>query len=427
MNAEALLPRIDVAQRFEEAVRAGRPEWLWMEVPEARWAAAAATIEIVLRDMLAHGHSRGRLLDDPVALSVACYTSGTGPLLGGWGERGKLTTTEANAAVLRLHLEHNRARMAGLSVRTSEAVDALSAAGAAPVVLKGMHTAHQYFDEPGARVSSDIDILLRPDELPIAAAVLTELGYVPGASAHRQRSWSRPDSADQPIALTYVHREDPWSIDLHERVSRKLAGGTLVADMDALVSSAGLDPWRVSAKGKVFPPPLLLAHLLMHASCSLESLTLQRQYEIGLVIQKSGGRDAFDWPAFITLCDRTDLWRFLYPALHCVARLSAGLLPDAILRRARDAALPAVRNYIESHSCASAHRVGRWSWTERYMWADGMLPLVRQFLDEFQPLGHQSLRAVMGMWRRRLYRQLGRLARQSPSMRRDRADAPEQA
>lgn len=414
MNAHSPLPTIDLEQRLREATDVGRPEWLWFEVPETRWAEAVATIETVLREMLVFGRSDDKLIDDPVALSIACYTSGTGPLLGSWIEQGKLTTAAANAEILRIHLDHNRARMARLTARTSEAVMALSAGGVTPIVLKGMHTAHHYFDEPGQRIASDIDLLLHPDGVHIAAGILADLGYQPKKAGYCQRSWVMPDAPTKPATLTYVHRDDPWSIDLHESVSRKFGGGSRTVEIDALIPTVTLDRWRISRNGNVFPPPLLLIHILMHASCSFESLTLQRQYEISLVIRKNGGREGFDWPAFTALCDRTDLWPFLYPALRCVAQLSTDLIPDPIMQRSRSAAPSTVRKLIEAHSAASAHRVGRWSWTERYMWADGMLASLRQVVDELKPRERRSFRQIENMWKRRIYRQLGRITGKGP-------------
>lgn len=409
MNVPFLLPSIDVDQRFEDAMRAGHPDWLWFEVPETRWGEAVATIETVLREMLALGRSNDKLLDDPVALSIACYTSGTGPLLGSWIEQGRLTTTAANAAILRIHLDHNRARMARLTAWTSEAVEALSAAGARPIVMKGMHTAHHYFDEPGQRIASDIDLLLRPGELQVAAEILGGLGYEARRGSFRQRSWARPGIAERPVTLTHVHRDDPWSIDLHEGITRKLAGGSRMADLDILVPTAALDAWRAS-RGAVFTPPLLLLHLLVHASSHFDSLTLQRQYEIGLVIRRNGGRDAFDWSAITELCDRANLWPFLYPAVRCVECLSPNLIPEPIMIRSREAAPSTVRKLIDAHSAASAHRVGRWSWAERYMWADGMRPRLRQFFDELGATEHLNFREIADMWKRRIYRQVGRVA-----------------
>lgn len=410
MNAPSLLPSIDVDQRFADAMRAGRPEWLWFEVPEARWAEALATIETVLREMLTIGRSDDKLLDDFLALSIACYTSGTGPLLGSWIEQGRLTTTAANAEVLHIHLDHNRTRMARLTERASEAVDALSAGGATPIVMKGMHTAHHYFDEPGQRIASDIDLLLRPDELQAAAEILGGLGYEPQKGGFRQRSWARPGVADRPVTLTYVHRDDPWSIDLHEGVTRRLAGGSRVADLDALVPIIAPDPWRVSHSGGVFPPPFLLIHLLAHASFFFNSLTLQRQYEISLVIRHNGGREAFDWQAFIALCDHADLWPFLYPAMRCAECLSPNLIPDSIMMRARGASPRAVRKLVETHSPASIHQVGRWSWTEQYRWADGMLPRLRQLFAELGTPDHYlTSRETIQIWQRRIYRQFRRV------------------
>jgi len=409
MKLPSFHPVINVERRFDEAVRAGRPEWLWFEVAELDWAKAVATIETVLRDVLALGRSDGKLIEDPTALSIACYTSGTGPLLGSWIEQGKLTTTSTNAEILGIHLEHNRARMARLTLRAAAAVDALSEGGANPIVMKGMHTAHHYFDEPGQRIASDIDLLIGPDQLPVAAEILAKLGYEPRKSGFRQRSWAMPEVATRPVTLTYVHRDDPWSIDLHESLTRKLAGGSHVIDIDSLIPTVALGKWHISPGGGVFPPPLLLAHLLVHAGCSFESLTLQRQYEIGLVIRGHGGRERFDWPAFTALCDHADLWSFLYPALRCAERLSPNLIPDPIMRRSRCAAPPLVQKLVESHSAASVHGVARWSWTERYMWADGMLARLRQLVGELGTQGHLGRGEMAQLWQRRVYRQVRRV------------------
>lgn len=407
MTASFPLPNIDVDRRFKDAMRAGSPDWLWFELPEARWAEATETIEAVLREMLTFGRSDDKLFDDPIALSIACYTSGTGPLLGSWIEQGKLTTTAQNAEILRIHLDHNRMRMARLTTWASEAVDALSAVGAIPIVMKGMHTAHHYFDEPGQRVASDIDLLVRPDELPIVAGVLTELNYEPRKGSFLQRSWARPATAETPVTLTYVHRDDPWSIDLHEGVVCKLAGGSLVADISALLPTIALDSWHLSRGGVVFPPPLLLIHLLIHASRCFVSLTLQRQYEICLVIRRNDGREAFDWPAFAELCDLGGFWPFLYPALRCAERLSPNIIPPPIMTRACAATPPMVRKLADAHSSASIHRIGRWSWGERFMWADGTWPRLRQFLEELAPPEHLNFREA---WRKRFSVLLGSVA-----------------
>ncbi|MBC9030962.1 nucleotidyltransferase family protein [Sphingomonas sp. JC676] len=409
MSTPSLLPILDVERRFRDAERVGRPEWLWFEVPEQRWAEAAASIEGVLREVLAGGRSECRLIDDPVALSIACYTSGTGPLLGSWIEQGKLVTTPSNEEVLRIHLAHNRVRMARLTERAREAAEMLSRGGVTPIVMKGMCTAHTYFDEPGQRISADIDLLIPPGKLADAQAILADLGYEPQLGGFGQRTWKMPDVAAIPVTLTYVHRDDPWSIDLHDRAKRKFAGGALMADLDLLVATTSLEPWKVSATAVVFSPPLLLAHLLVHASSYFDSLTLQRQYEICLVIKRDEDVAEFNWPAFTALCDRTRLWTFMYPAMLCAQRLSPGIIPEPILQRARNAAPPGVRNLIDVHSAASAHRVGRWSWAEKFMWADGIFPRARQFFDDLRFQDHMSLAEISRRALLRINRQIALL------------------
>jgi len=76
-----------------------------------------------------------------------------------------------------------------------------------------------------------------------------------------QRSWAMPAAATRPVTLTFIHRDDPWSIDLHEGVTRKLAGGSHMLDIDMLIPTVSLQKWRISGAGGIFSPPLLLAHL----------------------------------------------------------------------------------------------------------------------------------------------------------------------
>src|SRR4051812_46554778 len=95
----------EVRRRFRWARRQGRPAWLWPQVRIEAWREALADIERAVRAALA-GQDAPALLDgDPAAISVAAYTSGTGPLLGLWAERGRLWTSPVVGSLLALHLD----------------------------------------------------------------------------------------------------------------------------------------------------------------------------------------------------------------------------------------------------------------------------------------------------------------------------------
>src|SRR3569623_17180 len=162
------------------------------------------------------------------AIGIAAYSSGTGPLRGLWLERGWLAADAGVAALLRLHLHHNRLRMAMLTAEPARIATAMAEQGLRPVLLKGLHTAHGYFPEAGARPVSDVDLLVDPGEDTMAAAVLTALGYVPGRPGRgipAQRDWRRPETGTAPRTLSFVHYQDPWSIDVQGSLNRRYAPG----------------------------------------------------------------------------------------------------------------------------------------------------------------------------------------------------------
>ncbi len=68
-----------------------------------------------------------------------------------------------------------RAMRAGRQIQ--EAVDALEAAGIEPVLLKGPALARSVYPDPALRQSCDLDLLVRPADVPAAEGVLGGLGY----------------------------------------------------------------------------------------------------------------------------------------------------------------------------------------------------------------------------------------------------------
>lgn len=93
------------------------------------------------------------------------------------------------------------AQGAKLKRLTLSVVDALAVVQVIPVLLKGYGLASRLFPEqPLARPASDVDLLVRPEEVPVAEAALAKLGLrlavVPGVEdvfeEHHHRPWSGP-------------------------------------------------------------------------------------------------------------------------------------------------------------------------------------------------------------------------------------------
>ena len=83
------------------------------------------------------------------------------------------STLERQLRLHRVGLAEAGLRNKSLLLRT---IDALASAGVVPALLKGYGFAIRYHREPLLRPSSDIDILVRRDELPAVAAALRSLG-----------------------------------------------------------------------------------------------------------------------------------------------------------------------------------------------------------------------------------------------------------
>jgi hypothetical protein len=388
-----------VRARFVWAEHQGVPRWLWPEVRPEDWLAALAQIETVLRAVLTGNETPPPLDSDPAALEVAAYTSGTGPLLGCWLEQDRIAAGSAGP-MLRYHLRHNRLRMQRLTSHAAALSRALGEAGIAPVLVKGMHTAHAYFPEPGARPVSDIDMVIAPDRLRGAERVLLDEGYAPGEIVQgppRQQEWRAPSSPPMPRTLRFVHHDDPWAIDVQSGFDRRFASGGTTVRMDG---AAGDALWPVEPSARVLGQPWLLLYLAVHASNGFENLNLLRLTEMALVART----DALDWDAFIAAAQGAGALELIYPALHLCDALAPGAIPDAVRQASRDGVPRSARHFVESLRPATAHRLLPPSRTEKFLWSPTRAARRTQMLRELLPREARTIGDLARIYRRRAWR-----------------------
>lgn len=103
---------------------------------------------------------------------------------------------ERAAAVRALTFERFAARVVG----------ALNQLGIEPLLLKGYPLARIYYDDPGHRPASDLDLLVHPEDAARALAALTELGFQPVAD---------PGDPRLVHALGLWHEQERFELDLH--------------------------------------------------------------------------------------------------------------------------------------------------------------------------------------------------------------------
>ena len=395
-----------VRERFRWAASQGKPQWLWPDVSEAAWGVALQRIEAATRETMVHGRASAPLDGDAAVVGLAAYTSGMGPLLGRWAAAGKLACSEPVAAILALHLSHNRARMARMAARALAVSEALFAAGVAHTFLKGMHTAYAYFPDPATRPLSDIDLLIGPGDERGAGEALRGCGFVPGVARTwpRERSWRIPDSPAQPRSLCFTHADDPWTIDLHMSLDRRYAAAAPVIRLDETAAFVRPGRWPLSPNGQALAQPLLLLHLTVHAGCGLDSLTMLRLVELALVIRADFAADPDAWDAFLDAAARTGAPGSCYPGLWLCEKLVPGSVPGEVMERIWQAAPPKVRQVVGPMGPANAQRVSRCSLTERFMWAPSPGRIAWQVLAEIFPPGSASIGKLLSTYRKRLWR-----------------------
>ena len=402
MDAEADLTAHDLRRRFLWARRQGRPAWLWPEVPIPAWRAAMHEIGAASSAMLA-GAPRARLQGDPEAIGLAGYTSGMGPLLGLWTEQGRLESDGLVRALLDRHLVQNRIRGARMTAAAKGVAARLAGAGVKAVVLKGMHTGDAYFPEAGARPASDIDLLVEAADVGPAEAALQAEGLALKRRGRWESTWVSPSDAGAPRSLTYVHADDPWSVDLHSSLNVWAGGGSPPAELDRARPMSAGGAWASDPAARVLEQPLLVLYLAAHAGAGWQNLTLLRQVELALVIRQDFAADRLSWAAVLEVGARTGALGYAYPALRLCEALVPGTVPPPVLDDCSSRAPEAVRQAIAGLTPATAQRIDRASLAEHFMWASGWRARLRQVGADLVP-DVRSWPALVGIYEERAWR-----------------------
>ena len=339
------------------------------------------------------------------ALGIASFAAGVGPLMGFWCETGRVAAEPAVTGLFATHLDHGRRRAARMRQELERVVVPLAEHGVVVWVLKGMHTGYRYFPEPGTRCSTDIDLLVRPNDWLAARDVLCELGFVEKRhpSQPRDSAWVPPE-IQRVLTLDYAHADLPWTIDLHRSLDRLPFEGleTRLGGPDA---SAG-EVWQEFCRPvRVLSEPRLLAYLALHASSHFYRMSLVRFIELLLVAQRDFAGRAERWEAFGDLVARTGSSRFVYPALDLAERLVPGTIDGRVLAQIAAATPGRLRRLVRGMTPATAQRLHPYpALRERFVWLASSREVLAALLWLLWPRDNEKLvapdKALAAQWRR---------------------------
>jgi hypothetical protein len=410
----------EVARRLANYQRTKDPGSLWPGLTERERVAAARELERVARAVLA-GEPRIPLdtleRHTPYALGVAGHTSGMGPLIGRWIEQDVLTATPATADVFAEHVINGRSRAARMLREVLPAVDALLARGITPIALKGFHTAHVYFDEPGLRPMSDVDLLVPASVIGDAEGALQDIGFRPTTPALRpyKRDWIGPGVDPRVFSVERSDARSKWGLELHASLDRLYHPGA-TARLDG--ERSRVEAFEIASRPiRVLAPPLLVVYLACHCSQELDSIRLMRVFELATIIRTESVAVRLQWQDVTTILEQTGAAEYTFPAFALVEDLAPGTVDPSLLGITRRSATPAARHTVDRLAPSGGSLDDR-GILRQLMWTRGFVGVVQRFLRTLWPAGFDRPADVIPGWRVRIRRlRNGILSFRSPNER----------
>jgi hypothetical protein len=242
-------------------------------------------------------------------------------------------------------------RLLGLSL------DALAARGLRPVVLKGVPLAERLYGDAAYRASTDVDLWVRPAEVPAAEQALLGLGLRRGGTSAHQIELH----GELGMVELHVHPGAPFG-DI-------LEGGPL-RDRAVETSAGGRSCLRLA-------PDDELLYLAIHASNHL----LQRLawlYDLKLLARTE---PALDWERLVRTAGDAGMAGLTFYALDACARLLGVRWPEEAVRALRPArwrAAAAARIFTGERLAAASLASHKAAWyVAKAVLAEKRWPLVR--------------------------------------------------
>ncbi len=257
---------------------------------------------------------------DWAACATLALRHGLGPLLYHRGRRMADAWPMPPAVERELRTSYLGATLenAAIFAAAADALGRLAAAGIPVGALKGLHLAAAAYEHPALRHMGDVDLLVPPDRLEAARAVLLDAGYAAeGAddpTIHHAARLVKPRAA--PVEL---HRElcptpNPFRLDVPPLWQRMVP-----------ISVDGQPALGLCAED-------LLVHLSVHAAYNHRCLVpLRNVFDLAMVVEREGG--ALDWERLEQAAGRTGTERAVFCGLALAREMFDADIPGGVLER----------------------------------------------------------------------------------------------
>lgn len=178
------------------------------------------------------------------ALITLCQNNRLSPILGDAVYSGRIVLAEDSLPQLHTSIEHFLASQLRVEQQSMTVVDALLEAAIDFRVLKGLATGYLDYPNPAMRPIGDLDILIRPSDMPAALAAIS---LIEDGSLHAL------PRGDWRVTHAVPFRVGGIEIDLHHRLLHQ-AAGHCAAHLDLF---ADPDPYKIAGRDVFALPPWL--------------------------------------------------------------------------------------------------------------------------------------------------------------------------
>lgn len=226
--------------------------------------------------------------------------------------------------VLRRAYYSNAARNALLYKELHQALSALRETGSAVIVLKGAALAETVYPNRALRPMSDIDLLVRKEEVSRAEAKLSAMGYVfqehPKGEAWLREQYYHSVFVKDAITSTEIHLEIHWHL---ERPSRPFQ-----INIDGLWDRA-VPATIAGVETLVLSPEDLLLHLCLHTCKHKLTGGLRPFCDIAETIRQYGQH--LDWGQIQTRASQWQINQYVYLPLQLARKMLGAAVPEPAL------------------------------------------------------------------------------------------------
>jgi hypothetical protein len=184
----------------------------------------------------------------------------------------------------------------------------------------------------------DIDLLVRPADVPAIDAVMRELDYVQSSVVERHTTYEPRVKAE--VGAIGEHVSNPVTIEIHTLIAETLP--VRKVDLTTQMMPALLTP-GVNAYPSL---AALWLHLVLHAAGNVKAHAL-RQIQLHDIAALSSRLTGPEWEALLTLARRGDPLWWAYPPVSLAVRYHPCAIPPDVMRALRRACPLLLRNQTD--------------------------------------------------------------------------------